>query len=92
MEKEKKSPNSTRNILIRVAKFWLPVASWAIVIFLFSARPTNPVSRIYWKDFIIKKSAHVVEYAVFTALLYRALKESGIEKREALLFLFIAFK
>jgi VanZ family protein len=67
----------------RVAKFWLPVIVWAIVIFLFSSRPTTPTSKIYLKDFIVKKTGHVVEYAVFTALLYRALKESGVEKREA---------
>lgn len=72
-----------QKIFRRVIKFWLPVIIWASFIFLFSSRPTNPVSEIYWRDFIIKKSAHVLEYGLLTILLYRALKKGGIEKQEA---------
>lgn len=75
--------NSTIRIAERVARYWLPVTIWALIIFLLSARATNPVSEIYWRDFVVKKSAHVLEYAILTTLLYRALKESGVEKKEA---------
>lgn len=61
----------------------MPVALWAIIIFLFSAMPTSPVSQIHITDFFIKKSAHIFEYAVFTLLLYRALRVSGISNKEA---------
>lgn len=74
---------SVNKIVAKVFKFWLPVVVWATFIFLLSAHPTNPVSKIHWKDFVVKKTAHVIEYAALTVLLYRALKESGIEKREA---------
>ncbi len=73
----------SQKIIKKIVKFWLPVVIWAVVIFLFSARPTPRATRIFWQDFILKKSAHVFEYAVFTTLLYRALKEGGIEKKEA---------
>jgi VanZ family protein len=82
MRKEKVG-SSTIRIARRVVKFWLPVAAWAVFIFLLSSYPTRPVVEIYWKDFIVKKSAHVVEYAILTILLYRALKESGIERKKA---------
>jgi VanZ family protein len=38
---------------------------------------------MYWKDFIVKKTAHLIEYAVLSILYFRALKESGLEKKNA---------
>ena len=67
----------------KILKFWGPVVVWAGIIFLFSARPVIPASQIFWKDFIIKKSAHVIEYGILASLLYRALKESGVQKYNA---------
>ncbi len=64
-------------------KLWLPVFIWAGIIFFFSSRPTTAVSDIHWKDFIFKKTAHVVEYAIFTTLLFRALKESSLSRLRA---------
>ncbi|OGM25614.1 hypothetical protein A2962_03730 [Candidatus Woesebacteria bacterium RIFCSPLOWO2_01_FULL_39_61] len=66
--------------------YWFPVILWALVIYLFSSYPTAKASEIHWKDFVIKKTAHVIEYAVFSILIYRALKEEGIEKKKAGLF------
>jgi len=57
-----------------------------MVIFLFSSLPTTRNIEIYWQDFIIKKTAHVVEYGIFAVLLYRALKEGGVDKERAGLF------
>jgi VanZ family protein len=54
--------------------YWLPFLIWAMVIFAFSSRPTKVVSQIHWKDFAVKKTAHFVEYFIFTALFYRASK------------------
>lgn len=73
----------SKYLLKKVIYFWLPVVVWALVIFLFSSLPTSPVSRVYWQEFVVKKSAHVVEYAIFTTLLYRALRASGVEMIEA---------
>jgi VanZ family protein len=71
---------------LKIVKLWLPPIIWASVIFLFSSYPTGRASEIYWKDFIVKKSAHVVEYAIFSTLLYRAIKESGVRKVNAGIF------
>ncbi len=67
----------------KILRFWLPPVLWATIIFLFSSLSAKPVSKIYWKEFAIKKTAHIVEYGIFTILLYRALKESGVEKKKA---------
>jgi hypothetical protein len=72
--------------LFKTLKLWAPPVIWAFVIFAFSSYPSTRTSGFFWQEFIIKKTAHVVEYAVFTALLYRAFKESGVKKRNAGLF------
>jgi VanZ family protein len=74
---------SKETIARKVLKYWLPVIVWSLVIFYFSSLPTAPIAKIYWREFVIKKSAHVFEYAIYTALMYRALKESGVERKEA---------
>ena len=70
----------------KLIRYWLPVIVWAIVIFAFSSFPTGQASGIDWQDFIVKKTAHIVEYGILTLLLYRALKQSGIEKKDAALY------
>jgi VanZ family protein len=67
----------------KITKFWLPVILWAGVIFTFSAFTTVKTSEIYWQDFIVKKLAHIAEYAIFAVLFYRALVNSGAEKKKA---------
>jgi VanZ family protein len=71
---------------IKIFRFWIPVLLWAGVIFLFSSYPTRRASEIFWQDFIIKKTAHIIEYAIFSALLYRAFKESGTKGKNAGIF------
>ena len=74
---------TTMNKFIR---FWLPVILWAALIFFFSSEALPPASRIYWRDFVVKKSAHVVEYAVFATLIFRAFVNSGVERKKAALY------
>jgi VanZ family protein len=59
----------------RFATVWLPVFAWAAVIFTFSSIPSLSTGLGTW-DTILRKGAHITEYAVLGALLYRAL---GIE-------------
>jgi len=73
-----------RKLLFHLS-LWVPPVIWALVIFLFSSLTVTPTTEIYWKDFIIKKTAHIVEYGVFAVLLYRALRGSGVEKLNAAL-------
>jgi VanZ family protein len=86
VEKENQKETNFQRITKKVIRFWLPVIIWAAIIFSFSARPVKPATQIFWKDFVIKKTAHMVEYAIFTILLSRALKASGVEKKEALIY------
>lgn len=51
---------------------WLPVFLWAVVIFIFSSIPQITTSQFFSFDFILKKTAHVAEYAIFYVLLVRA--------------------
>ena len=52
---------------------------WMVVIFLFSSRPDLPSNQIYVLDFILKKSAHMTEFGIFTFLLYRAFRYKKLE-------------
>jgi VanZ family protein len=56
----------------RFATVWLPVVAWAAVIFAFSSIPSLSSGLGTW-DTILRKGAHITEYAVLGALLYRAL-------------------
>jgi len=69
----------------KLYKYWLPFILWGIVIFLFSSHPTGIASEIHWQDFVVKKSAHIVEYAILTILLYRALLSHDINANKAAL-------
>ena len=67
-----------------VIRYWLPFLLWAVLIFSFSSNPTVKTSEIHWQDFIIKKTAHIIEYFIFTLLLYRALRQSNIKNITAI--------
>jgi VanZ family protein len=61
----------------RVLTVWLPVVAWAAVIFAFSSVPHLGTGLGTW-DTVLRKGAHVTEYAVLGALLYRALGREPI--------------
>ena len=51
---------------------WFPVVAWAAVIFAFSSIPSLSSGLGTW-DTVLRKGAHLTEYAVLGALLLRAL-------------------
>lgn len=51
---------------------WGPVLVWAGVIYFFSSRPDLPRIQEPWLELSLRKAAHVTEYAIFGALLARA--------------------
>jgi VanZ family protein len=61
----------------RFATAWLPVFAWAVVIFAFSSIPSLSSGLGVW-DTELRKCAHVTEYAVLGALLYRALGREAL--------------
>jgi VanZ family protein len=56
----------------RVLTLWLPVLAWAAVIFTFSSVPSLSTGLGLW-DEVLRKGAHITEYAILGALLYRAI-------------------
>ena len=56
----------------RFLTIWLPVVVWAAVIFTFSSIPSLSSGLGTW-DTVLRKGAHLTEYAILGALLYRAL-------------------
>jgi VanZ family protein len=56
----------------RALSLWLPVIVWAAVIFAFSSIPSLGTGLGVW-DTILRKGAHMTEYALLGILLLRAL-------------------
>jgi VanZ family protein len=56
----------------RLLTVWLPVLIWAAIIFTLSSIPSLSTGLGTW-DTILRKGAHLTEYAVLGGLLYRAL-------------------
>ncbi len=63
-----------RMALRRVASVWAPVVLWAAVIFAVSSVPSLSTELGVW-DLVLRKLAHVAEYAVLGLLLARAVPE-----------------
>lgn len=59
------------------------------IIFIFSSRPSLHTSNIDWQDFIVKKTAHFIEYYALASLLYYSLKKSSSLSRVHVLLLTI---
>ena len=72
-----------QNLKTNYLKLWLPPIIWAVVIFSFSSYQTVQASQIMWQDFIVKKSFHIIEYAILTTFVYRAMKGSGLDRKKA---------
>lgn len=53
---------------------WLPAVAWAALIFALSSIPSLSTGLGTW-DFVVRKLAHLTEYAILGALLVRALPE-----------------
>ena len=72
-----------KNIFLNFKSF-VPVILWTGLIFFFSHQPgLNSGLPNFW-DFVLRKSAHIFEYAVLTFLLIRNLEERNLEFKKAL--------
>jgi VanZ family protein len=61
----------------RALTVWLPVLAWAAVIFAFSSIPSLSSGLGTW-DTVLRKGAHITEYAILGLLLYRALEREAL--------------
>jgi hypothetical protein len=71
---------------MKFIKYWLPPILWAMAIFTVSSITVGSSSDFYWKDFVVKKTAHVVEYGILATLIYRALINSNVSNKKAMLY------
>jgi VanZ family protein len=70
----------------KLFKFWIPVLIWALVIFWFSSKTQPETSTVYWQEFAIKKTAHMVVYGILAILLFRAFRNYGANAKQAALY------
>ena len=56
---------------------WAPIVLWAAVIFAFSSVPSLSSGLGTW-DLILRKFAHLTEYAILGALLLRAIQRPAV--------------
>jgi len=70
-------------------KNWFLVFLWAGLIFFLSHQPdlNSGLPKIW--DFFLAKSAHILEYAILTFLLMRALQKYQLSKRKVLILAII---
>jgi VanZ family protein len=68
------------------AKYWLPPLLWAALIFALSSIPSLESGLPGPWDFALRKLGHMIEYAILTVLLARALRAHGWLLRRALLW------
>ncbi len=66
--------------------FWLPPIVWGILIFSGSSVSVPSFSPVAWQDFVIHKTAHIIEYSILGILIYRAFKEEKISRKEAVIY------
>lgn len=62
-----------QNQFWKICSAYLPVAIWALVIYLFSSQTSLPGFDVAVYDYILKKFAHMTVYGVLYFLLFRAL-------------------
>lgn len=65
-------------------KFWGPIIFWMGIIFIFSSIP-NLKSNLE-EDYILRKIAHIFEFAILTFLFFRALRQEKISFVKMLIF------
>jgi VanZ family protein len=63
--------------LARGFRAWAPIVLWAAVIFAFSAVPSLSSGLGTW-DLLVRKIAHLSEYAILGALLVRAIQRPAV--------------
>jgi VanZ family protein len=76
-------------VLKKILRFYLPVIIWGLLIFSVSSTSVPQVSQVYAVDFTFHKFAHIIEYAILGVLIYRALKEENISRKEAVIYAII---
>jgi len=73
----------TKKKIISLLSLWLPVVLWMALIFHFSSGTIPVASPVYWQDFTVKKTGHMLLFGALAILIYRGLINEGMNKRKA---------
>lgn len=76
---------------LKTLKRFGPLILWMGVIYYFSSRPVIQASSFDLVDFIVKKTAHLVEYAILYFLAFRAFSKKNAYQKAFLLGIIYAF-
>lgn len=71
----------------RIVVYWLPPLVWMGLIYFLSSFHKLQASPVSWQDFVIRKTAHFLEFAVLFVLYNRGLAKSTQLTRRKGLFL-----
>lgn len=64
------------NNRINIVKYWLPIFIWCAVIYYLSSIPELKSNLPSQWDLVLRKIAHMTEYAILTFLFFRAAKQN----------------
>lgn len=70
---------------------WLFLIFWMGIIFYFSSQPDLKSGLESQMDFVLRKLAHITEYAILTFLAWRAISNGGEKKNLKYLIMAIGF-
>ena len=71
------------------ASLWLPPLLWMALIFHFSSGSVPVASTVYWQDFTVKKTGHMLLFGALAILLYRAFVGEGMDRKKAAIWAII---
>lgn len=71
----------------KVIIYWLPVVFWMGLIFFLSSFHRLQASPVGWQDFVVRKTAHFLEYTILFVLFYRGLSNTTVFPLKKRLFL-----
>jgi len=74
--------------ILKILKYWLPVILWAGLIFYLSAQPSLKSGLPWPYDFILRKGAHITEFAILFLLFLRAFGSHNFSNKKALFWAF----
>ena len=75
-----------KEVFLKKLSLWLPPILWAALIFHFSSGKVFVASTVYWQDFTVKKTGHVLLFGFLAILVFRALRGEGVERKKALIW------
>lgn len=78
-----------KNKILLQLNLWLPPILWMALIFHFSSGTVPVASTVYWQDFTVKKTGHMLLFGALAILVYRALIGEGVSKKKAIIWAII---